>query len=184
MRSELGQTEPDAPGAQDPARVDYDVVSGARGRCGASGNGGPGPARGPLHGEHGERRLPATATVASATATGCSGRKIVDGWQVELRRDLARARQPFGSSTGARRPTRWVRRFRGVPRGQRGGSACLETGRASSPPPSTRRSSAGAGPAWNIAALWRADPIDLIRLDAFNAGDHTGSLAERTAPTR
>ncbi len=30
----------------------------------------------------------------------------------------------------------------------------------------------------NTLRLWKADPIDPIRLDAFNAGDHTGSLAE------
>ena len=30
----------------------------------------------------------------------------------------------------------------------------------------------------NTLRLWKADPIDPIRLDAFNAGDHIGSLAE------
>jgi starch phosphorylase len=30
----------------------------------------------------------------------------------------------------------------------------------------------------NTLRLWKADPIDPIQLDAFNAGDHTGSLAE------
>ena len=30
----------------------------------------------------------------------------------------------------------------------------------------------------NTLRLWKADPIDPIRLDAFNAGDHTGSLVE------
>lgn len=30
----------------------------------------------------------------------------------------------------------------------------------------------------NTLRLWKADPIDPIRLDAFNAGDHAGSLAE------
>ena len=30
----------------------------------------------------------------------------------------------------------------------------------------------------NTLRLWKADPIDPIRLDAFNAGDHSGSLAE------
>jgi starch phosphorylase len=30
----------------------------------------------------------------------------------------------------------------------------------------------------NTLRLWRADPVDPIRLDAFNAGDHSGSLAE------
>ncbi|MFO1209881.1 MAG: glycogen/starch/alpha-glucan phosphorylase [Amaricoccus sp.] len=30
----------------------------------------------------------------------------------------------------------------------------------------------------NTLRLWRADPIDPIKLDAFNAGDHLGSLAE------
>ncbi|MFO1105395.1 MAG: glycogen/starch/alpha-glucan phosphorylase [Amaricoccus sp.] len=30
----------------------------------------------------------------------------------------------------------------------------------------------------NTLRLWKAEPIDPIRLDAFNAGDHTGSLAE------
>lgn len=30
----------------------------------------------------------------------------------------------------------------------------------------------------NTLRLWRADPIDPIRLDAFNAGDHIGSLTE------
>ena len=30
----------------------------------------------------------------------------------------------------------------------------------------------------NTLRLWKADPIDPIRLDAFNAGDHIGSLTE------
>jgi glycogen phosphorylase len=30
----------------------------------------------------------------------------------------------------------------------------------------------------NTLRLWRADPLDPIRLDAFNAGDHVGSLQE------
>jgi starch phosphorylase len=30
----------------------------------------------------------------------------------------------------------------------------------------------------NTLRLWRADPVDPIRLDAFNAGDHIGSLTE------
>ena len=30
----------------------------------------------------------------------------------------------------------------------------------------------------NTLRLWKADPIDPIRLDAFNAGDHAGSLVE------
>ena len=30
----------------------------------------------------------------------------------------------------------------------------------------------------NTLRLWKADPIDPIRLDAFNAGDHAGSLDE------
>ena len=30
----------------------------------------------------------------------------------------------------------------------------------------------------NTLRLWKAEPVDPIRLDAFNAGDHTGSLAE------
>ena len=30
----------------------------------------------------------------------------------------------------------------------------------------------------NTLRLWKAEPLDPIRLDAFNAGDHTGSLAE------
>jgi glycogen phosphorylase len=30
----------------------------------------------------------------------------------------------------------------------------------------------------NTLRLWKAEPIDPIRLDAFNAGDHAGSLAE------
>lgn len=29
----------------------------------------------------------------------------------------------------------------------------------------------------NTLRLWKAEPLDPIRLDAFNAGDHTGSLA-------
>ena len=36
----------------------------------------------------------------------------------------------------------------------------------------------------NTLRLWKAEPIDPIRLDAFNAGDHIGAWPRATAPTR
>ena len=45
--------------------------------------------------------------------------------------------------------------------------------------PTTRRSSAGAGTHVNTLRLWSARAPDPFRLDAFNAGDHVGALADR-----
>ena len=86
-----------------------------------------------------------------------------------------------GSSSAARAPTRSASAATVEPsrrRTARARALRLEAGRArASPSPTTRRSSAGAASASTRCACGRAQPIDPILLDAFNAGDHIGALA-------
>ena len=139
----------------------------------------PRPARRLLHGEHGDgRACPPTAT-ASATATACSARRSSTATRSSCPRPGSSTATP-GSSTAARPPT--------TSASAAGSSTTTRTAprSASSGMPAEKvKATAYDTPivGWraarvNTLRLWKADPIDPIRLDAFNAGDHAGSLAE------
>ena len=101
-------------------------------------------------------------------------------------RDCPRTGSPTaipGNSSGAKPPTRSASAARvecakartATPR-----HVWLPGETRRSPSPTTRRSSAGAASGEHAAPLV-GPPLDPILLDAFNAGDHVGALAESTA---
>ena len=110
---------------------------------------------------------------------GLFRQEIIDGWQVELPENWLAHGNPweferreaayeigFGGRVEYHEPT--------APPSATTGTRPSRSRRS----PSTRRSSAGAAARVNTLRLWKADPIDPIRLDDFNAGDHIGALAE------
>ena len=112
---------------------------------------------------------------------GMFRQEIHDGWQVELPETWLDHGNPWEFE---RRERSFEVGFGGsvesVTVEGRAGSSATSGSRPSVcwPSPTTRRWSAGAATRVNTLRLWSGMPIDPILLDAFNAGDHIGALAE------
>ena len=112
---------------------------------------------------------------------GMFRQRIDDGWQIELPETWLAHGNPWEFE---RRESAYRDRLR-----RRGRAGDRDDGQAPTGSPaervmaiaSTRRSSAGAASASTRCGCGRAQPIDPIRLDAFNAGDHIGALGEADA---
>ena len=121
---------------------------------------------------------PPTAT-ASATTTACSGRRSRTAGRSSCRRTGSTTATP-GSSSAARSPTRSASAAGRVQRATATASATSGSRPSTcSPSPTTRRWSAGRARGSTRCACGRRAPIDPIRLDAFNRGDHIGGLRRR-----
>ena len=139
----------------------------------------PRPARRLLHGEHGDGRACRPTATASATATACSARRSSTATRSSCPRPGSSTATP-GSSTAARPPTTSASAAR-VEYHEPNGAAERFVWHPAEQVKATAYDTPIVG--WraarvNTLRLWKADPIDPIRLDAFNAGDHAGSLAE------
>ena len=140
----------------------------------------PRPARRLLHGEHGDASTSPPTATASATSTACSARRSSTAGRSSCPR-LARRTAIRGSSSAAR--AAYEIGFGGSVEPidePDGASSATSGGRPSTcwPSPTTRRSSAGAASGSTRCGSGAREPIDPILLDAFNAGDHIGALAE------
>ena len=105
---------------------------------------------------------------------------IRSGWQQEAPEDWLAHGNPWEfERAGGQLRHRLRRLCRGGRRRRRHDAPCLAARRdASRRSPSTRRSSAGAGRHVNTLRLWSARAPDPLKLDAFNAGDYLGALAD------
>ena len=119
-----------------------------------------------------------TAT-ASGTGTGCSGRRSSTANRPSCPRPGWSTATP-GNSTAARRPTRSASAGRSAFEDANGGPE-----RFTWTPAERVIATAFDTPVvgWraarvNTLRLWESYPLDPIRLDKFNAGDHVGSMSE------
>ena len=139
----------------------------------------PRPAGRLLHGQHGDavdRRLRLRHSLRQRPVPPDHPQRLATGDS----RGLAHPRQSLGIRTaGSQLRDRLRRLGRGGARRRREASATSGIpARRSKRSATTRRSSAGAARHVNTLRLWSARAPDPLKLDAFNAGDYIGALAD------
>ena len=112
---------------------------------------------------------------------GMFRQEIHDGWQVELPENWLDHRQSLGIRAARRSSTRSASAARSSRdlEGRPTRAPCLAAGRdASRRSPTTRRRRLARPTVSTRCGCGRRAPVDPMRLDAFNRGDHVGALAE------